>query len=306
MPVHPIVQEMLHQMAQADGPAMSEMSPDEARAMYRTMSAAMPAPDGVNVEDMTAGDIPVRVYRVSEEKGQPVIVFFHGGGWVIGDLETHDGPCRQLAIAANCTVVAVDYRLAPEHPFPASIDDCYNATQWVADNAESLGVDSDRISVAGDSAGGNLSASVCIKARDEDGPSICFQLLIYPVTDARMNTASYEANGDGYLLTKDSMEWFWNHYIREEHILNPLASPLVAADLSGLPPACVITAEFDPLRDEGEAYGEALRQAGVSTEIVRFDGMIHGFFGMTDILDGSREAMDLASIQLRSAFKRQA
>ncbi len=304
MPLHPVVQEMLHQMAQADGPAMTEMSPDEARAMYRTLNATMPSPDGVDVEDLTAGDIPVRVYRVSKDKGQPVLVYFHGGGWVIGDLETHDGPCRQLALAADCTVVAIDYRLAPEHPFPASIDDCYRATQWVADNADSLGIDADKLSVAGDSAGGNLSASVRIKARDENGPEICFQLLIYPVTDARMNTVSYDDNSDGYLLTRESMQWFWNHYIGDDHVDNPLASPLAASDHSKLPPACIITAEFDPLRDEGEAYGEALRQAGVTTKIVRFDGMIHGFFGMTDILDGSRQAMDLASEQLSRAFER--
>jgi acetyl esterase len=308
MPVHPIVEEMLSQMAQADGPAMTEMSPDEARAMYRTMSAAMPSPDGVDVEDSSAGDIPIRIYRNKNEradgKGEPAVVYFHGGGWVIGDLDTHDGPCRQLALAANCTVIAVDYRLAPEHPFPASINDCYNATQWVSDNAESLGIDPERISVAGDSAGGNLSASVCIKARDENGPSICFQLLIYPVTDARMNTGSYEENSDGYLLTRESMAWFWNHYIGDDHVANPLASPLAASDLSGLPPACIITAEFDPLRDEGEAFGEALKKAGVITKISRFDGMIHGFFGMTDILDGSRQAMSLASEQLARAFKR--
>jgi acetyl esterase len=309
MPLHPIVKEMLHQMAQADGPAMTEMSPDEARAMYRAANVAMPAPDGVEVEDSSAGDIPIRIYRTKNKKPddepQPAVVFFHGGGWVLGDLETHDGPCRQLALAANCTVIAVDYRLAPEHPFPASIDDCYNATQWVADNAESLDIDPDRITVAGDSAGGNLSAGVCIKARDENGPSICFQLLIYPVTDASMGTGSYEENSDGYLLTRETMAWFWNHYIGDDHAENPHASPIAASDLSGLPPACVITAEFDPLRDEGEAYGEALKQAGVSTKIVRFDGMIHTFFGMTDILDGSRQAMALASEQLAQAFKNQ-
>ncbi len=224
------------------------------------------------------------------------------GGWVIGDLETHDSTCRQLAIGADCTVVSVDYRLAPEHPFPAAIDDCYEATQWVANNADSLGIDVNKLALAGESAGGNLSACVCIKAKDEDGPGICLQLLIYPVTDARMNTESYESNREGYMLTKDGMEWFWQHYTSGNQMDNPLASPMLAADLSGVPTACIITAEYDPLRDEGEAYGEALKAAGVATEVVRYDGMIHDFLPMTDILEGSRQAMHLASRQLTRAF----
>ena len=302
MPLDPTLVEMLQQMAEAEGPPLNEMSPFEAREMFRAMQAVLPKPDVVSVEDASAGDIPVRIYKVSEQDEQPVVVFFHGGGWVIGDLDTHDGTCRQLAVAADCTVVSVDYRLAPEHPFPAPIDDCYEATRWVADNANFLGIDVNKLAVAGDSAGGNLSACVCMMAKDGGGPPIRLQLLIYPVTDARMNTESYEVNKEGYMLTRDGMEWFWQHYTGGNHMDNPLASPMLATDLSGLPTACIITAEYDPLRDEGEAYGEALKAAGVSTEIVRYDGMIHGFFGMTDMLEGSRQAMDLASVQLNRAF----
>lgn len=302
MPLDPTVEAMLQQMADAGGPAMTEMSLSEAREMYRTMLAAMPKPEITAVEERTAGKIPVRIYKVSDQGDQPVVVYFHGGGWVIGDLETHDSTCRQLAIAANCTVIAVDYRLAPEHPFPAAIDDCFAATQWVADHASSIGVDASKLAVAGDSSGGNLAACVCLRAREESAPAIGFQLLIYPVTDARMESDSYEENKDGYLLTRESMEWFWNHYTGGKQVSNPHASPSAASDLSKLPAACVITAEYDPLRDEGEAYGAALDAAGVSTKTVRFDGMIHGFFGMTDLLEGSRKAMDLAAAQLDKAF----
>lgn len=302
MPLDPTLVEMLQQMAEAQGPALHEMSPTEAREMYRAMQSVQPKPEVASVEESSAGSIPVRIYKVSAQSEQPVVVFFHGGGWVIGDLETHDGICRQLAIAADCTVVSVDYRLAPEHPFPASIDDCCEATQWVADNAASLGIDASRLAVAGDSAGGNLAACVSIRAKESGGPAICLQLLIYPVTDAQMNTESYETNKDGYMLTRESMEWFWQHYTGGDHMDNPLASPMSAADLTGLPAACIITAEYDPLRDEGEAFGEALKASGVTTEIVRYDGMIHGFFGMTDILEASRQAMDLARTQLARVF----
>ena len=302
MPLDPTVAEMLQQIAQVGGPTLAEMSPFEARELYRVARADSPKPDVASIQDAEAGDIPVRIYKVSDQGKQPVVVFFHGGGWVIGDLETHDSTCRQLALGADCTVVSVDYRLAPEHPFPAAIDDCYEATQWVANNADSLGIDVNKLAVAGESAGGNLSACVCIKSKHGDGPLICLQLLIYPVIDARMDTESYKANKEGYMLSRESMEWFWQHYTGGNHMDNPLASPISATDLSGLPAACIITAEYDPLRDEGEAYGEALKAAGVATEIVRYDGMIHDFLPMTDILEGSRQAMYLASRQLTRAF----
>ena len=303
MPLEPAFQTLLQQLAEAGGPAIIDGSPPEAREMYRAMQDMLPGPDVSQVEDADANGIPVRIYRNSEAPG-PCILFFHGGGWVIGDLDTHDSVCRQLVNATGYTVIAVHYRLAPEHPFPAAVDDCYSALRWVRDNAEPLAVDSSRIAVAGDSAGGNLAATVSLKARDEGTGGIRFQLLIYPVTDFNFDTPSYIENAEGYLLTEESMRWFWNHYIGddESHGNNPLASPMRATDLSGLPPAMVMTAEYDPLRDEGEAYAERLRKAGVETDLKRYDGLIHGFFGQTDLSQGARQAMTDAATALKRAL----
>jgi acetyl esterase len=207
-----------------------------------------------------------------------------------------------LAKESGCVVIAVDYRLAPEHPFPAPLDDCYQATEWVTNNAALLNIDKNKIAVGGDSAGGNLAASVCIRARDEGGPKLVHQLLIYPVTDIAMDTESYNSNADGYMLTRESMVWFWNHYVGDKFDDSPLASPLKTADLSNLPTATVLTAEFDPLRDEGEAYGENLKSAGVTTLIKRYDGLIHGFVGMTDVLEGARSAVRLMAAELQNSF----
>ncbi len=232
-----------------------------------------------------------------------MLVFFHGGGWVIGDLETPDGTCRALANRAGCVVVSVDYRLAPENKFPAAPQDTYAATQWVAANAASIHVDPARIAVGGDSAGGNLAAVTAQMARDRGGPRLVFQLLVYPVIDGACDTASYRDNAEGYLLTKDMMRWFWNHYVRDaEDLFNPIASPLRARSLKGLPPALVQTAEFDPLRDEGEAYAAQLKQAGVPVRLTRYNGMIHGFFGMASVMDRAKTAIDEAGAALRSAF----
>ncbi len=301
MPLDPAVADMLQGFAEAEGPAMTDVPPSEAREMYRAMQSTLLRPDVYEVTDDSAGEIPVRIYRPTADLS-PAIVYFHGGGWVIGDLETHDPVCRQLALATGYTVIAVDYRLAPEHPFPAPLDDCYDATCWVADNARSLNIDPGRIAVAGDSAGGNLAACVSLKARDMGSPAISFQLLIYPVIDSQMNTQSYEDNADGFLLTRDSMQWFWNHYTDEDSAMDPLAAPANARNLEGLPPACIITAEFDPLRDEGEVFADRLVKHGVPTRLERFDGMIHGFFGMTDLLAGSRQAMSLAADELKAVF----
>jgi len=305
MPLDPALEAMLKQMAEAEAPALSEMSPVEAREMYRAMQQTLPTCELHSVADDMANNVPVRVYRPSAAGGLPCLVFFHGGGWVIGDLDTHDSVCRQLAARVQCVIVSVDYRLAPEHPFPAPLDDCYQALRWVVDNADKLNIDPTRVAVGGDSAGGNLSAAVSLKSKMEGGPSLSYQLLIYPVTDTAMDTPSYEENKEGYMLTRDSMVWFWNQYLGtgEENRRNPLAAPLRADDHSGLPPACVITAEFDPLRDEGERLGEKLAAAGVETTIERFDGMIHGFFGMTHLVEGAREAMDLAALRLKTAFR---
>jgi len=303
MPLDPLVEGMLKQMAEAGGPPLTEMAPADARAMYRMMNEANSRADVHGVTDTSAGGVPVRIYRPSAANELPCLVYFHGGGWVIGDIETHDNVCRNLALQAQCAVISADYRLAPEHPFPAPLEDCYAVTSWAADNAAALDIDASRIAVGGDSAGGNLSACVSLKAKQENGPRLVHQLLIYPVTDAALDTESYAANGEGYMLTKDGMQWFLDHYLGEAvDRSDPLIAPLRATDLAGLPAATIITAEFDPLRDEGEAYGSKLNAAGVDTLVRRYDGMIHGFIGMTDLLDGARDATAFAAERLRAAF----
>jgi acetyl esterase len=234
----------------------------------------------------------------------PLLVFFHGGGFVIGDIDTHDATCRGLAKAAHCIVVSVDYRLAPEHPFPAAPEDCYAATVWVADNAASLGGDGARLAVGGDSAGGNLAAVVALMARDRGGPALTHQLLIYPVIDHNFDTASYVENGRGYLLSREMMMWFWGLYLEDAGDgSKPYASPIRAEDLSGLAAATIISAEFDPLRDEGEAYARRLGDADVAVTARRYDGMVHGFFAMTAVLDRAREAVAFAAAELRRAWR---
>jgi len=262
------------------------MSVEEQRRQYRYMTDKFPEPhvDVESVEDQKIpgphGDIPIRIYRPSNEIDLPVLVYYHGGGWVIGDLETHDSVCRNLSKAADIVVVSVDYRLAPEHKFPIPFDDCYTATQWVVENAEALKIDGKRLAVGGDSAGGNLAAAITLKARDEGGPSIKYQLLIYPATDGSQDTQSKIDFKEGYLLSKHDMEFFGSAYIsNESDYLNPLISPLLASDHTKLPPAFVFTAGFDPLRDEGKAYADKLKSAGVAVDYKNYEGTIHGFFG---------------------------
>ncbi len=302
MPLNPVVDAMLQQMAEAGGPALHEMTPVEGRAMYRMMNEGASKEDLASVSDESANGVPVRVYRPTLNTKLPCLVYYHGGGWVIGDLETHDSPCRLLARQTGCVVVAVDYRLAPEHPFPVPLDDCFTATQWVVDNAARLDIDAENVAVGGDSAGGNLAACVCIKAREQNGPSIVHQVLVYPVTDAAMDTESYVENADGCMLTRDSMVWFWDNYIGTHNKDNYLISPLKAEDLSDLPSATVLTAEFDPLRDEGESYGARLLAAGVATQVKRYDGLVHGFISTVDILDPAKEAVELIASRLKQAF----
>ena len=275
-------------------------------AAVRAQLESFPRPEGepiAHIEDRTApgpaGPIPVRVYTPENPSGA-CLVWFHGGGWVIGSVDGSDFGCRAFANASGATVVSVEYRLAPEHKYPAAADDCFAATSWVADNAASFGIDPAKIAVGGDSAGGNLAAVVAQMAKAAGGPAIGFQLLIYPVTDHDYATPSYTDNASGYLLTKDSMVWFWNHYLNSpEDGKQSKASPARAADLSGLPPALVVTAEYDPLRDEGEAYGARLREAGVHTEMTRYPGQIHGFYGNVAIDDGRK-----ASLQGANALNR--
>ena len=308
MPLDPEAKMLLEQMTTVVRP-FDELSVEEARAAIVTLSAAAGEGEAVaRVENRTVpgprGEIPVRVYTPEGRAPFPVLVYFHGGGWVIGNLETHDGLCRHLANAAGAVVVSVDYRLAPEHPFPASGEDAYAATRWVAANAGALGGDARRIAVGGDSAGGNLAAVVSLMARDRGGPPLVFQLLVYPVTDVpSAKTASYRENAEGYFLTAKMMHWFWNHYCgKNPDLSDPYLCPLRAKDLKRLPPALVVTAEFDPLRDEGEAYAARLREAGNQADLKRYAGMIHGFFGMGPLLTKAREATKDAASALRAAF----
>jgi acetyl esterase len=254
--------------------------------------------------DGPGGKVPVRIYTPKGGAAlKPGIVFFHGGGFVLCNLDTHDTTCRQLAQGTDAVVVSVDYRLAPEAKFPAAPEDCYAATQWTAFHARTLGIDTARIAVAGDSAGGNLAAAVSLMCRDRGGHLPVHQLLIYPVTDFAFETPSYVANGEGYFLSTDMMRWFWHHYLEtDEDGANPLASPLRAQSLAGLPPATVLTAEYDPLRDEGRAYAERLAAAGVPTQYTNYDGVFHGFFGMTEQLPRARQAVEETCAALRKAF----
>jgi acetyl esterase len=307
MPLDPKAKAMIDQMALMPLPPWSELDAVSFRAMMdagRFPPPELPLAEVVNTTiPGPAGPIAARIYRASLAPNQPVIVYFHGGGFVIGNLESHDGTCRRLCHNIGCTVVSVDYRLAPEHVYPAAVDDSYAATQWVADHADFLKIDAARIAVSGDSAGGNLAAVVAIVARDRGGLAICHQLLTYPVTDMAFKSESYTTNGTGYFLSKDMMVWFGQQYVPRGHnVEDPLLSPLYAKDLSKLPPATVITAEYDPLRDEGEAYAKRLQEAGVPTKLIRYDGVFHGFFSMNGVIDQADDAHAFASGEMKKAF----
>lgn len=246
-------------------------------------------------------EIPVRIYRPAGASPRPVIVYFHGGGWVVGSLTTHDGICRALAAGVDAVVVSVDYRLAPEHRYPAAVDDAYAALQWVAEHASAIGGDALRVVVAGDSSGGNLAAVVAQLAR-ADGPPIAFQLLVYPVTDYEFTSLSMEDNAVGYYLTRDTMRWFYEQYLNdaaegEDVRVSPIRNP----DLTGLAPAFVVTAEYDPLRDQGTAYLDAMRAAGNTVTGRTYSGLFHGFFPMGDFIDAAKCAFDDAVVAVRSA-----
>ncbi len=263
-------------------------------------------PEVASVEDRRIpgphGDIPIRVYKpVKSASRLPVLVTFHGGGWCIGSVNSHDGTARRLALAAGCAVVSVDYRLAPEHKFPVPFDDCYAATKWVAEHGPDLGVDASRLAVGGDSSGGNLAAAVALKARDAGGPKLALQLLIYPALDRNLDTTSYKQNAQGYLLTRETMSANWALYLRNDaDAKSPYACPVQASDLHGLPPALIITAEYDPLRDDGDMYARKLRAAGVPVTYSCYDGMIHAFFSYSDILDEAKQALAQAGSALKS------
>ncbi|TMC48799.1 MAG: alpha/beta hydrolase [Chloroflexi bacterium] len=305
MSLDPAIRPMLDQVAAAGVPTLREAGVEQGRQMYQRIAMLDGDPVTVErVEDISIdGAIPGRVYASAIGRPLPMLVWFHGGGFVIGDLETADRTCRKLAAGFEMLVVSVGYRLAPEEPFPAGPDDCFSALFWLIDNATRLGGDPTRVAIGGDSAGGNLAAVTALRARDQGLPLHC-QVLLCPVADCTMASASYHAYGEGYLLTRDDMDWFIDHYLSgRQDAKDPRVSPLYASSLRGVAPALIITAEFDPLRDEGEAYGERLRDAGVEVEVRRFDGQVHGFFGLSSITSVAEEAIDLVTARLRAAFE---
>lgn len=309
MPLNPQVEAMLAAMAAFPAPDFAVITPEQMRAVSDQPMAQGPAPEVAKAQDM---EIPLqgrtlaaRLYvpnGVAERPG--LTLYFHGGGWVIGTLETHDTTCRALARASGNPVLSVAYRLAPEHRYPAAVEDCYDALVWARDNAAPLGIDPDKLAVAGDSAGGNLAAAVAIAARDRAGPGLRHQFLAYPVTARDFTLPSYQQNGSGeFFLSTASMEWFWNHYLGEMSAeAAPLAAILDTPDLSGLPEATVITAEFDPLRDEGMLYAARLRDAGVEVDADVAPGMIHGFISMFEAVPDAMPWIERAGSRLRAAL----
>jgi acetyl esterase len=308
MPLDPQAQTIVDALAALNLKPVEESTPAEARESMKSRTAALgPVEDVAAVADhrvpVAGGEIALRLYSPGGPGPHPALVFYHGGGWVIGDLDTHDGICRSLANAARCAVASVDYRMAPEHRYPVAAEDSYAGFQWVLGHAARLGIDPRRVAVGGDSAGGNLAAVVSLMARDRKAPAPIFQALVYPVTDCNLDTPSYRENATGYILTREGMRWFFGHYLgREEQGREPYASPLRAPSLAGLPPALVQTAEYDPLRDEGEAYAARLRDSGVPVTVTRYPGVFHGFLRMTNILDKAKAARDEIAGALRKAF----
>jgi len=318
VPLDPPTREIVDQMAAAGAADFSDLSPPAFRLLFSASLGALdraaatasgePADEGVDVTDRTidgpGGPLRLRVYRPTGARptgarpggpaGAPLVVFFHGGGWVIGDIDTHDGTCRILCRSTGAVVVSVDYRLAPEHRFPAAVEDCVAATGWVATHGAELGGDPGRLGLAGDSAGGNLAAVVAQDARRRGGPAIAAQALVYPAVDFTEIRPSLVANGEGYLLTAEAIRWFAAQYLGDHDPADPRASPLLAdlADLAGLPPAVVAVAQFDPLHDEGVAYAAALSDAGVAVRLFDFPGLVHGFMGLGALSPASARARD--------------
>jgi acetyl esterase len=306
MPLDPQVEEMRAKREADNVPQLYTQTLAEARAAdLASIQAGGGSVEPVHsVRDlvMEESGLTLRIYRPAGEGPLPTLVYFFGGGWTLGSIETADGVCRRLANLVPCQVITVGYRLAPENPFPAAVHDCHRATQWIAAHAVELGVDVARLAVGGDSAGGNLAAATTLLARDS-GPSLAAQLLVYPNTLYGSDTASMRAGDDPYLFNRTSVNWYWKHYLTDESDgTNPLASPLLAPSHAGLPPALVITAEYDPLRDEGEYYAEKLHAAAVPTELVRYDGMTHGFYTMSGVLDTARKALTESADWLRKTF----
>jgi acetyl esterase len=307
MALHPQCKAFLDMLAAAGGPGLNEVPLDEARKVPYQMIELGGAEEPVAQVDtrIIPGpvQIPVRVYRPTLAQDLPALVYLHGGGFVICNLDTHDRLCRSLANASGCVVVSVDYRLAPEYKFPAAVDDAYSATRYVAEHAAEFGIDPNRIAVGGDSAGGTLATVVAMMARDGKGPSLKFQVLIYPLTDVDDDSPSMREYGENHFLTRDLMKWFTVQYLATEaDRRSPRVSPLRAEDLRGLPPAMIITAECDPLRDQGEAYADQLRGAGVPVVLKRYEGMIHPFVSLAGIVEGGRVCIAEAAAAVRQAL----
>lgn len=324
MPMNPQMQSVLDQYAKFGVPPLESLSPESARnlptfknaveemaaenAAARAKNLVKPMPEPVGKIDHIVipgpeSDLVARVYTPEGSGPFPVLVYFHGGGWVIANLDVYEPSCRALCNAAACIVVSVAYRQAPEHKYPAAADDAYAALQWVMQHATELNGDPTRVAVGGESAGGNLAAVTCLKARDLGGRMPVAQLLVYPVTDCRMNSRSYETNRDAKPLNARMMSWFWHHYLEnEEDGKEAYASPLLADSLSQLPPAVVFTAEVDPLRDEGRAYAERMTEAGVPVRYRNFDGVVHEFFGLAGVVDPAHDALDEAATWLKEIF----
>jgi acetyl esterase len=313
MALHPQCRLILDQMAAAGGPPMEQMTPREMRADRAAKAGVMaalagPVQEVARVESRTipgpAQPIPIRVYWPESGKNLPALVYYHGGGWVAGTLDSHDRTVRALTNTSGCVVISVDYRLAPEHKFPAAVEDADAAVRYVAEHAGEFDIDPQRVAVGGDSAGGNLATVVCLMARDRSGPKIAFQLLVYPGTNYDDDSPSIHEFAQGYFLTRPLLDYFWGHYLeRPQDGRNPHASPMKAASLAGLPPAMVITAECDPIRDQGEAYAQRLRESGVPVSLKRYEGAIHAFFNLAGVVDSGKQAIQDAGDALRAALK---
>ena len=290
-------------VALAGRPPLHSLPPEQARALYRDTRRAVqrPPPEVAEARDISAGGVPCRLYRGLDAVDGRGLLFLHGGGWMLGDLDSHDGVCRRLANLAHCRVIAVDYRLAPEHPFPAALEDAAAAFAAIAADAGALGIDPAMIAVGGDSAGGNLAALLAIRGRDGSGPRPCQQILLYPVTDLACERPSYDLFTEGLPLTADSMRWFRDHYLRAANPTDPEVSPL-RADLTQLPPSFVLTAGYDPLRDEGIAYAQALEAAGVAVTHVHMPTQVHGFLTMDRVIRASSTALEMAAAALRHGW----
>ena len=307
MSLHPQVSALLERVARSPLPLYHTVPPHVARRIYRDTRAAL-APKAPEVHEtrllVLDGRVAVRAYRPSSEV-LPALVYFHGGGWVIGDLDTHDVLCRQLSVGARCAVFSVDYRLAPEHPFPAAVEDCIAATQYIAGNSQALKIDPARVAVGGDSAGGNLATVVALHARDAGGPALAFQLLVYPATDQRGDFPSHRNNGKGYLLTSEGIDFFSRCYLPDRKALADWrASPLLAPSLARLPPAFVLTAGYDPLLDEGRAYAERLSREGVVVQYREYPDMVHGFLLFGGVLDTANAAVAECCAALARVFEK--